>query len=93
MYCRSIKEATDYCSYDKANNKCILAINADCAAITIPTTGSWDSENTASSDTFKSAYCLAQSYKDRTKFCKYTSGTSPTKCSDAACTDIPSPTS
>ncbi|CAD8113351.1 unnamed protein product [Paramecium primaurelia] len=93
LYCRSIKEASDFCSFDKANNKCILATNAACSDITIPTTGTWDTQTDATSTAFKSAYCLAQSQKDRIKLCKFVSATSATACSDATCADIPSPTS
>ncbi|CAD8055005.1 unnamed protein product [Paramecium primaurelia] len=90
LYCRSIKEASDYCRIKSDKSKCELANNADCASITIPTSGSWDSISDPTSNAFKSSYCLAQSYKDRSKLCKYTSGSN---CSDATCADIPSPTS
>ncbi|CAD8175771.1 unnamed protein product [Paramecium pentaurelia] len=90
MYCRSIKEDSDYCRIKSDKSKCELATNADCASIQIPTSGSWDSFSDPTSNAFKSAYCLAQSYKNRSKLCKYTSGSN---CSDATCADIPSPTS
>ncbi|CAD8118496.1 unnamed protein product [Paramecium primaurelia] len=70
----------------------ILQTNADCACINITTSGSWDTQTDATSNAYKAAYCLAQSYKNRTKFCKYTAATSTTVCSDATCEDIPSPT-
>ncbi|CAK67224.1 unnamed protein product (macronuclear) [Paramecium tetraurelia] len=93
LYCRSIKEASDYCSLKSDKSSCVLATNATCGAITIPTTGTWDTQSDPTTDAFKNAYCLAQSQKDRAKLCKYTSGTSTTLCSDATCADIPSPTS
>ncbi|CAD8212117.1 unnamed protein product [Paramecium pentaurelia] len=93
LYCRSIKEASDYCSLASDKTKCVLATNVNCTDIIIPTLISWDGQNYLISDAFKSAYCLVQSYKDRTKSCKYTPENSTTVCSDATCSDIPSPTS
>ncbi|CAD8148182.1 unnamed protein product [Paramecium pentaurelia] len=89
LYCRSIKEASDYCRIKSDKSQCELANNANCAGITIPTSGSWDSISDPTSNAFKSSYCLAQSYQDRSKLCKYTSGSN---CSDATCADISSPT-
>ncbi|CAK67225.1 unnamed protein product (macronuclear) [Paramecium tetraurelia] len=93
LFCRSIKEQTVYCRIKSDKSGCELADNGNCSEITIPTTGTWDTQSDPTTAAFKSAYCLAQSFKDREKFCHYFPSNMTTVCSDATCPYIPSPTS